>query len=74
MPQQLLLDILSASARSKGQARRRNQPAVSEDARKVQRNLVRRERARYNKAGKTEGQLCKSPLTCWAVFLHMLIP
>lgn len=57
MPQQLLLDILSASARSKGQARRRNQPAVSKDARKAQRNLGRRERAKYNKAGKTEGQL-----------------
>ena len=57
MPQQLLLGILSASARSKGQARRRNQPAVSEDTHIAQRNLTHHERARYNKAGKTEGQL-----------------
>ena len=57
MPQQLLLDILGALARSKGQARRRNQPAVSEEARKAQRNLARRERARYSKAEKIERQL-----------------
>ena len=54
MPQQLLLDILGASASSKGQARRRKQPAVSEEARKAQRNLARRERARCSKAEKTE--------------------
>ena len=46
MSQQLLLDISSATARSKGQARRRHQPALSEEARKAQRNQARRERAR----------------------------
>ena len=54
MPQQLLLDISSATARSKGQARRRNQPALSQDARKDQRNHARRERAKSKKTGKTQ--------------------
>ena len=57
MPLQLLLDISTASVRSKGQARRRNQPAASEDARKAQRNLARRERAKCKKAGETQQQL-----------------
>lgn len=57
MSQQLVLSLPGATARSKGQARRRNQPALSEDARKAQRNLARRERARYRKTGKTEQQL-----------------
>lgn len=57
MSQQLILDLSdSATARSKGQARRRNQPAQSEDARKAQRNLARRERARCKKTGNTEQQ------------------
>ena len=46
MSHQVLLDFPGASARSKGQARRRNQPVASEDARKDQRNFARRERAR----------------------------
>lgn len=54
MSQQLLLDISSATARSKGQARRRNQPTESEEARKAQRNLARRERARCKKTARTE--------------------
>lgn len=57
MSQQLILDISGGTARSKGQARRRNQPAQSEDARKAQRNLARRERARCKKTGNTEQQL-----------------
>ena len=57
MPLQLLLDISTASARSKGQARRRNQPAASEDARKAQRNLARRERTKCKKAGETQKHL-----------------
>ena len=57
MPLQLLLDISTASARSKGQARRRNQPTASEHARKAQRNLARRERAKCKKAGETQQQL-----------------
>ncbi|KAL9136154.1 MAG: hypothetical protein Q9175_002632 [Cornicularia normoerica] len=60
MSQQLLLDISNATARSRGQARRRNQPAQNEDARKAQRNLARRERARCKKTGKTEQQLLPS--------------
>ena len=56
MSQQLLLDISTASARSKGQARRRNQPVVSDEARKAQRNLARRERRKYNKAGDKQQQ------------------
>ncbi len=56
MSQQLVLDVSNATARSKGQARRRNQPALSEDARKAQRNLARRERARCKKTGKTDQQ------------------
>ena len=56
MSQQLVLDISNATERSKGQARRRNHPALSEDARKPQRNLARRERARCKKTGKTEQQ------------------
>ena len=54
MPQQLLLEISNASARSKGQARRRIQPAVSEDDRKAQRNFARRERAKCKKGGKVQ--------------------
>ncbi|CAD6591131.1 MAG: hypothetical protein ASARMPREDX12_004939 [Alectoria sarmentosa] len=57
MSQQLVLDISGATARSKGQARRRNQPALSEDARKAQRNLARRERAKCKKTKNTEQQL-----------------
>ncbi len=57
MSQQLLLDISAASARSKGQARRRNDPAQSDGARKAQRNIARRERTRCKKTGKTEQQL-----------------
>ncbi|CAD6569768.1 MAG: hypothetical protein ASARMPRED_003137 [Alectoria sarmentosa] len=57
MSQQLILDISGATARSKGQARRRNQPALSEDARKAQRNLARRERAKCKKTNNTEQQL-----------------
>lgn len=60
MPQQLLLELSGASARSKGQARRRNQPAVSENARKAQRNLARRERARCKKAGESKQQLLQA--------------
>ncbi|KAL9065224.1 MAG: hypothetical protein Q9161_008382 [Pseudevernia consocians] len=60
MSQQLVLDISSATARSKGQARRRNQPALSEDARKAQRNFARRERARCKKTEKTEERLLSS--------------
>ena len=56
MSYQVLLDFPGATARSKGQARRRNQPVPSEDARKDQRNLTRRERARCKRMGKT-GQL-----------------
>lgn len=60
MPQQLLLELSGASARSKGQARRRNQPAVSENARKAQRNLARRERAKCKKAGEPKQQLLQA--------------
>ena len=54
MSYQVLLDFPGASARSKGQARRRNQPSLSDDARKDQRNLVRRERARCKRVERTE--------------------
>ena len=54
MSQELVLDLLNATARSKGQARRRNGPLLSGDARKAQRNLARRERARCKKTGNTE--------------------
>lgn len=57
MSQQLVLDISDATARSKGQARRRFHPTLSEDARKEQRNLARRERARCKKTRNTEQQL-----------------
>ncbi len=57
MSQRLLLDISCASARSKGQARRRNQSAPSEEARKAQRNRVRRDRVRGIQTGPTEQQL-----------------
>ncbi|KAF6236194.1 hypothetical protein HO173_005823 [Letharia columbiana] len=60
MSQQLLLDISSATARSKGQARRRNQPTESEGARKAQRNLARRERARCKMTARTEQLLLSS--------------
>ena len=53
MSYQVLLDLPGATARSKGQARRRNQPCLSDDARKDQRNFARRERARCKRLGKT---------------------
>ena len=53
MSYQALLDLPGATARSKGQARRRNQPSLSDDARKNQRNFARRERARCKRIGRT---------------------
>ena len=54
MSYQVLLDFPGATARSKGQARRRNQPSLSDDARRDQRNLARRERARCKRIGRTK--------------------
>ena len=54
MSYQVLLDIPGATARSKGQARRRNQLSLSDGARKDQRNLARRERARCKRIGRIE--------------------
>ena len=54
MSYQGLLDLPGATARSKGQARRRNQPSLSDEARKDQRNFARRERARCKRVGRTE--------------------
>ncbi|KAM0804462.1 hypothetical protein BDR22DRAFT_885715 [Usnea florida] len=54
MSYQVLLDLPGATARSKGQARRRNQPCLSDDARKDRRNFARRERARYKRMERTE--------------------
>ena len=56
MSQQLLLEISSATARSKGQARRRYQPALSEESRKAQRNRTRRERTKCKKTENAQQQ------------------
>ncbi|KAL9608626.1 MAG: hypothetical protein Q9167_006547 [Letrouitia subvulpina] len=51
MPQHLLLNLsTSASARSQGQARRRQQPNISEEARRAQRNEARRKRTQLRKS------------------------
>ena len=54
MSYQVLLDFPGGTARSKGQARRWNHLAPSEDARKDQRNFARRERTKRKRTGEIE--------------------
>ena len=56
MSQQLMLDLSNASARSKGQALRRQQPAPSDGARKAQRKLARKKRLEAKMNGSDKQQ------------------